>query len=555
MKRNYILFKFARKALALVSCVIMIVSISCYAFAGTIDTTDSPVLDNAFSSVADMSTSGASADALYFTKDLEGNPLGPADYAVEGHYAYMLNTATNTVYKYQSNQLIEETPLDDSDVFGIRLCANDGDVYVLSNRLTIEEVTEEGVTNIGSIDSILTMDSVFNFEAIGRYIYVSEPTSNGNVTYKLEKNLETGNLEKVNTIAGYMVDENTFFQSELVSDEGRIFGHNCNISVMDKNGNETDFIELSSDNYIVGAQYLGKNTAGDYIVKQIEMSMVDGSMEETIRTINSEDEVVNCSHVAETLDSMVTQIKVIDGEVYQFEMNHDTGTISSIATERLPQAENFISNLSRDVVSGKEYLAVKNEAAERTATVNTISRTSVRQKAEEFWCDYWTCTDDNLVSLTDWVCPRYVTGADTYTSTPYCYGGFHSISQFYNGLKNGGRVGNINCDKDKGYISGTYGLDCSGYVSRCWGQTTKYGTSTLYQISTSLPNQSYLQLGDALNKAGDHVMLFYGTDGSGYYRLFESTLYNQYDRVAFTLRTITSVSGYTAIRYDGIIDS
>lgn len=555
MKRNFILCRFARKSLALVSCFIIIVSISCYALAGTIDTTDSPVLDTAFSCVADMSTSGASADALYFTKDLEGNSLGPADYVVEDHNTYMLNTATNTIYKYQSNQLIEEIPLDDSDVFGIRLCANDGDIYVLSNCLTVEKVTEEGVTNIGNVNSILTMDSVFNFEAIGRYIYMSEPTSNGNVTYVLEKNLETGSLEKVNTIAGYMVDENTFYQSELVSDEGRIFGHRCNISVMDKNGNETDFIELSSDNYIVGAQYLGKNTTGDYIVKQIEMSIADGSMEETIRTINSEDEVVNCSHVAEVLDSMVTQIKVIDGEVYQFEMNHDTGTISSIATECLPQAENFISTLSRDIVSSKEYLTVEIEAAEKTAAASSVTRTSVIQKAQEFWCDYWTCTDENLASLADWRCPRYVTGADTYTSTPYCWGGFHSVSQFYNGLKNGGRVGNINCDKEKGYISGTYGLDCSGYVSRCWGQTTKYGTSTLYQISTSLPDHSYLQPGDALNKVNNHVMLFYDTDGSGNYRLFESTLYNQYDRVTFTLRTITSVNNYTAIRYDGITDS
>lgn len=546
-----------KQALAFITCVVMVISVDYHALAVAIDMTDSTAANTAFSCVADISMNNSNVCALYSTRDMEGNPYGPADYFVEGRNAYILNTATNTVYKYQNNQLIKETSLDDSDVFGIRLCANEADdVYVLSNRLTVEEVTEEGVTNIGSVDSILTMDSVFNFEASGQYIYISEPTSNGNVTYMLEKNSETGKLEKVNTITGYMVDENTFYQSELVSDEGRLFGHGCNIRVMDQNGNETDYIELTSDNYIVGAQYLGKNTAGDYIVKQIEMS-VDGSMEETIRTVNSEDKVVNCSHIAEAIDSMLAQIKVIDGTVYQFEMNYDMGTISSIATERLPQVENFRSNLNTAVISSEENLIVGLEAMETTAVAaaNPITRTSVRQKAEEFWCDYWTCTDTNLAYLENWTCPRYVTEAGTYTSTPYCWGGFSSISEFYNGIKNGGRVGNIYCDRKKGYISGTYGLDCSGYVSRCWGQNTKYGTSTLSQISTSLPNHSYLQLGDALNKVDDHVILFYETDGSGDYRLFESTLYNQYDRVVFTLRSATSLNSYTAIRYNGIVDS
>lgn len=61
---------------------------------------------------------------------------------------------------------------------------------------------------------------------------------------------------------------------------------------------------------------------------------------------------------------------------------------------------------------------------------------------------------------------------------PYCWGGFSTPSQYKAGMTNGGRVGNINTST-AGHVSNTYGLDCSGYVSRCWGLTSKRSTSTL----------------------------------------------------------------------------
>lgn len=543
-----------KKIFAAMTCAALAISVNCHVLAATIEQTGSLVTDNALSSVSYVSMTTAGRGVLYSTKDLEGNSFGPADYVVEGNNVYMLNTATNAIYEYHNDQLLNEISLDEAGVFGIMLSANDKEVYVLSNQLSIEKVTGDGVSNVGNLASVLEMDSVFDFQVKDQHIYVSEPTANGNVTYMLEMNTETEKWEKVKTIAGYMVDETTFYQSELVSDDGRLFGHRCNISVMDQNGNEIDFITLYSDNYIIGAQYLGTNIAGDHIVKQIEMSTVDGLMEETIRTINSENEVVNCSHVSEPVDSMLMRIKVIDGTVYQFEMNQKAGAVKSIATEHLPQVETFVSELSPDVTTYEEEISLGPVTAGLNAVASTISRKNVLQIAEDYcFSFYWTCTDNNLAAMTNWTCPRYVTGADTYGSMPYCWGGFHTVSQFINGLNNGGRVGNIYTGTGS-YVSNTYGLDCSGFVSKCWGQTTKYGTSTLSQISSTLSNHSYLQLGDALNKAGSHVMLFYGTDGSGNYQLYESTTYNQYDRVAFTLRSATSVSDYTAIRYNGIVD-
>lgn len=166
----------------------------------------------------------------------------------------------------------------------------------------------------------------------------------------------------------------------------------------------------------------------------------------------------------------------------------------------------------------------------------------------------WSCAAKNLAALSNWKCPRYVSGAGTYSFMPYCWGGFSTTAQFKTGLSNGGRVGNINTSTGA-YVSNTYGLDCSGYVSRCWRQSTKYGTGTIGNICSKI-NYSQLKSADALNKSGSHIVLYEYADGSGNYVLYEATTLNKYDRVSHTTRPISelSSSGYVALRYNGITD-
>lgn len=63
-----------------------------------------------------------------------------------------------------------------------------------------------------------------------------------------------------------------------------------------------------------------------------------------------------------------------------------------------------------------------------------------------------------------------------------------------------------------------------------------------------------MRIGDALNLAGSHVVLFDYSDQAGRFVLYEATKWNSYDRVVHTVRTSADLSsaGYVAIRYDGI---
>ena len=181
----------------------------------------------------------------------------------------------------------------------------------------------------------------------------------------------------------------------------------------------------------------------------------------------------------------------------------------------------------------------------------SVSRAAVIADAQAYHSNFtWTCYAKNLASLTNWTKPRYIGNAGTYSYMPYCWGGFNTTAQFVAAMNSTGRVGNINTSTS-GHVSNTYGLDCSGFVSRVWYQPQKYSTSTISQISYTIPASSLLR-GDALNDSGNHIVLYHYNDGSGRYVLYEATTLNSYDRVSNTARYISSLTGYTPIRYYGI---
>ena len=58
------------------------------------------------------------------------------------------------------------------------------------------------------------------------------------------------------------------------------------------------------------------------------------------------------------------------------------------------------------------------------------------------------------------------------------------------------------------------GLDCSGFISRCWELTEKQSTRSLIEKGVCYPlgGLGELQKGDILLKSGSHAFLFYAFD-------------------------------------------
>lgn len=97
-------------------------------------------------------------------------------------------------------------------------------------------------------------------------------------------------------------------------------------------------------------------------------------------------------------------------------------------------------------------------------------------------------------------------------SMPYQWGGFDTPESFLEKISAGKKAGDIaNAAKrslgDPGTSAESCGIDCSGFVSRCWNLRRPYSTRELHKICDRLENWEDLKAGDILLN-DKHVVLF-----------------------------------------------
>lgn len=95
----------------------------------------------------------------------------------------------------------------------------------------------------------------------------------------------------------------------------------------------------------------------------------------------------------------------------------------------------------------------------------------------------------------------------------YKWGGNDPPQTFSAGVRAGKAAGDVYTDaKRKGggkTVSGeAAGIDCSGFICRCWKLNTRHSTESLPSICEKLSSPAELKPGDIMNGAGAHVMLF-----------------------------------------------
>ena len=107
---------------------------------------------------------------------------------------------------------------------------------------------------------------------------------------------------------------------------------------------------------------------------------------------------------------------------------------------------------------------------------------------------------------------------------PYNWGGIDSLPQFDSRLSQGEAAGSHSWH---GVSSCTAGIDCSGFVSFCWGHRGGhiYSTNTMETIAEPLNVNIYTDLkpGDALNYKGKHIVLFAGYQPNGNPIIYEAS--------------------------------
>lgn len=142
---------------------------------------------------------------------------------------------------------------------------------------------------------------------------------------------------------------------------------------------------------------------------------------------------------------------------------------------------------------------------------------------------------------------------------PYKWGGFDTPLQFDLKLTKGYYAGDafINSKRDQLELAVSRystGIDCSGFISRCWKLARHHSTRELPLISTDLGSFRALKKGDVINKVNDHVILFshFSSDDTfiGYEAVSEEI--GKVRRQSFYLSYFIK-NGYRPLRYKNLI--
>lgn len=184
-----------------------------------------------------------------------------------------------------------------------------------------------------------------------------------------------------------------------------------------------------------------------------------------------------------------------------------------------------------------------------------VGRTEALKIAETYVLHQYSCNSNNLAP-TNTTAPdgdivrtpdRLVVGLNA--RIPYKWGGFNTLAQFDDALQNGRYAGDINTD---GVSSYAVGVDCSGYVSRCWQMSYHSSTASMPNITTQYATWDDLKPGDAIHKVG-HVRLFVGRNINGSLKIVEST--SRGWGVSYYSYNTSDLTAYTPRYYNNMVDN
>lgn len=152
-------------------------------------------------------------------------------------------------------------------------------------------------------------------------------------------------------------------------------------------------------------------------------------------------------------------------------------------------------------------------AQTNSSNLPVLARDQMMATARRLAEHTWVCREVNRRApcvrsapySSDWEANQTVTGI------AYDWGGMDGPEAFDRKLAQGLAAGS---HSRHGITACTAGIDCSGFISLCWGQrpTHDYSTRTIRAIAGRPRYNWYTDMkpGDALNKPGSHIVLFAG---------------------------------------------
>lgn len=252
-----------------------------------------------------------------------------------------------------------------------------------------------------------------------------------------------------------------------------------------------------------------------------------------------------------------------DGDVYFLRTRK--GSVDLLGVGFLPLRKGQVIDLalhapSQSQPSHADFSGLKGA----TAAVRVLNRARVIETALQFANVRWRVNAGAYGPDPDRVCsgfnrirrPGYLHGMrnQDVVGIPYCWGCHGSLPRIAATIDAGRLAGNV-CTRDNPRFDVT-GVDCSAFVSACWGLSTHFTTIALPAIAKQLENPWDLLPGDALNKPGSHVMLFVRFTPDRRAEVIESSTGGCNGKVCRNIYPLASLlaRGYRPVRYRGLVN-
>jgi len=517
-----------------------------------------------------------SEKGIEYVSDMTGTG-GPDAFDVKGDKVYVVDNAHHRllIYNRISGEYIEEVKLPESIIWVSDISVDEkGNLYLLGGSyngnclvtITSGKIRISSLPDTQQRGSCITI-SGFGSDENGPYVVYADLKETrtlkfGNGTDK------TNNLDAGKPESATVVEEK---KGSLARDKAR---WKLNIQGMKRLGGQV----ITPDGEVVTvafpSQYqLGTNGYMGTIGNIVYWKLEDGKSYAIVGYDKKTGEIERAIKIPLDVYSVIPEKGfLIEGnDVYVLIPSQENVYVLKVAYWQ--SADEFIKELEGNHDNFKNSSGGNlNEHAKSPATIDgdikitssvvTVPRFQMISTAQSYQWHQWYCSkvnyDGSNLSASNrqyWQRPRFITNYNTnYYQVPYCWGGFSSLSGFDNEIQQGYAAGNVNTNAP-GYIDKTTGVDCSGFVSRCWGLSRHYHTSEFPKIARQLNSYYELQQGDILlkNSSGSgHVRLFYTSNSSGQFVVYESTISivngNYTDRVismGYTFNELVS-NGYQA---------
>jgi len=287
-------------------------------------------------------------------------------------------------------------------------------------------------------------------------------------------------------------------------------------------------------------QYLGCSQAGiHYILVERILRTYPLKLQREIFLVDGQGQLVGTIAVPPTLYAPVTREFQLDadGTLHELITARDGVHIISWMWQDQGSNEPFHNELPVEFnaitprpFQGDQHLSVEPTQDEKSSTGSQVierldfppvTREEALNTADQYVALVWTASAQNLtngqindpdghaVQTPDWI----HLGQNQHMV--YQWGGFSTINNFVDGLAAGKYAGDMATSAVSNYA---VGVDCSGFVCRCWHMPQHYST---WMMSNTQPliTQAYdswydLEPGDAIHKVG-HVRLAVLWNGNG----------------------------------------